>query len=57
VRKRYRLTGSPLFYVAGSTSRGCIRVYPRVLWFILVLFLLAAQACSVAAQKEAFSGT
>jgi hypothetical protein len=27
------------------------------LWFILVLFLLAAQACSVAAQKEAFSGT
>jgi len=27
------------------------------LWFILVLFLLAAQACAVAAQKEAFSGS
>ena len=35
-----------------------LRVYPnRVLWFILVLFLVAAQACSVAAQKEAFSGS
>ena len=35
-----------------------LRVYPnRVWWFILVLFLVAAQACSVAAQKEAFSGT
>ena len=32
-------------------------VRPQVLWFILVLFLLAAQACAVAAQKEAFSGS
>jgi len=35
-----------------------LRVHPnRILWFILVLFLLAAQACAVAAQKEAFLGS
>jgi hypothetical protein len=31
-------------------------LYSRVLWFILVLSLLAAQACAVAERKEAFSG-
>jgi hypothetical protein len=34
-----------------------VSVRPQVLWFILMLFLLAAQACAVAAQKEAFSGS
>ena len=32
-------------------------VRPQALWFILALFLLAAQACAVAAQREAFSGS
>ena len=31
-------------------------VRPQLFWFILVLFMLAAQACAVAERKEAFSG-
>jgi len=37
--------------------RTAVIVRPQVLWFILALFLLAAQACAVAAQREAFSGS
>jgi hypothetical protein len=37
--------------------RTSVIVRPQLLWFILVVFLLAAQACAVAAQKEAFSGS